>query len=133
VRVMDAQSQVADTAALVALVQSLARLELEGGPGGSHATPEVLAENSFLAARDGVDAGVVDPMRGTLVPLRAMVAALVAECRSHAEALGCADLLDDVRRLARVNGAVRQRRRAEALANLSSVVATLADDFAPLT
>lgn len=131
VRVMDAQSRVADTAALVALVQSLARLELEGGSPASRATPEMLAENCFLAARDGVDARVVDPGQGTLVPLRAMVAALVAECRPHAAALSCGDHLDEVRRLATANGAVRQRRRAAAPANVSAVVAAMADDFAP--
>jgi carboxylate-amine ligase len=58
IRIMDAQSTLGATAALVALVQSLVRLELVDGHADAalvHA-PEVLDENRFLAARDGVDA-----------------------------------------------------------------------------
>jgi glutamate---cysteine ligase / carboxylate-amine ligase len=51
VRAMDAQSSVGDTAPLVALVQSLAMLVLEGEPANTATAPEVLAENRFLAAR----------------------------------------------------------------------------------
>src|SRR6478609_1778630 len=58
VRVMDAQTDVDATAALVALVQSLARLELEEGyaPEALVDAEEVLEENRFLAARDGIEA-----------------------------------------------------------------------------
>ena len=58
VRIMDAQTTLADTAALAALVQSIVRLEIEEG---AHTyddgiPPEVLNENRFLAARDGMEA-----------------------------------------------------------------------------
>ena len=55
VRIMDAQTSVEDSAALVALVQSLARLECEEGYACEQllAAPEVLDENRFVAARDG--------------------------------------------------------------------------------
>ena len=129
VRVMDAQSRVADTAGLAALVQSLARLELEGEPPRCRATPEILSENCFLAARDGVDARLVDPVAETLVPLRTTLRSLIAECRPHAGALGCADQLDEVRRLGADNGAVRQRRRARAHRQVAPVVADLVGDF----
>ena len=58
VRVMDAQTRVADTAAIAALVQCLVRLEaLEGHAGHGLVTrPEVLEENRFIAARDGMAA-----------------------------------------------------------------------------
>ncbi len=68
---MDSQSTVADSAPLVALVQSLARLVLEGQPHQTGVEPEVLAENRFLAARDGLDARLVDPVWRRLVPVRA--------------------------------------------------------------
>lgn len=129
VRVMDAQSRVADTAALAALVQSLARLELEGEPQRCRVTPEILSENGFLAARDGVDARLVDPVGETLMPLRTIVESLIQECHPHGGALGCADRLDDVRRLSAVNGAVRQRRRARARGHIGDTVADLVDEF----
>lgn len=57
VRIMDAQITPSETAALAALVQSVAHLELEEGyyiePQAER--PEVLAENRFIAARDGME------------------------------------------------------------------------------
>ena len=57
VRIMDAQTTVGETAALAALVQSIARLEVEEGYVSARADrgPEVLDENRFLAARDGIE------------------------------------------------------------------------------
>ena len=65
VRVMDAQTTLARTAALVALVQALVRAECE--PTAAWPRPalvaahEVIEENRFLALRDGVDARFIDP------------------------------------------------------------------------
>ena len=73
VRVMDAQTRVGGTRALVALLQSIASLELEEG----YLAPdrvgslEVLAENRFIAARDGVHARLIDADRETADPRRA--------------------------------------------------------------
>ena len=70
VRVMDAQTRIRDTAALVALVQCLVRIEALQGmaePELTHA-PEVLDENRFLAARDGIRAQLLDPQRDRCVP-----------------------------------------------------------------
>ena len=66
VRIMDAQTTVADSAALTALVQCLVRLEATEGSGADPAIdlPEVLAENRFLAARDGVEASLIDARLG---------------------------------------------------------------------
>ena len=94
VRVMDAQSRVRDITPLVALIQSLARLELEGEPSSVVPSAEVLAENRFLAARDGMDARLIDPAARCLIPVREMLDSLLAECRPHALALGCAGALD---------------------------------------
>jgi glutamate---cysteine ligase / carboxylate-amine ligase len=93
-RVMDAQSTVSDVAPLVALIQSLARCELEGDPSPVVPGAEVLAENRFLAARDGMDARLIDPAARCLIPAREMLDSLLADCRPHALALGCAGALD---------------------------------------
>ena len=63
VRIMDAQPRLEATAALCALVQALARLELEEGyaPRELVHAQEALAENRFLAARDGVAAAAHRP------------------------------------------------------------------------
>ena len=128
VRAMDAPSTLAEAAALVALVQSLARLELEGEPLDHWTGPEVLAENRFLACRDGVYARLIDPTIRRLVPIGETVERSVEACRPHAAALGCAAALDDVPRLLQSNGAGRQRTHA-ALHGLASVPAALADHF----
>ena len=70
---------------------------------------EVLAENRFLAARDGMDARLIDPAARYLIPVREILDSLLADCRPHALALGCAGALDRVPRLAAANGADRQR------------------------
>ena len=98
VRVMDAQSQVRDVAPLVALIRSLARLELDDERSSPSPSAEVLAENRFLAARDGMDARLIDPAVRCLIPVREMLDSLLAECRPQALALGCADALERVRR-----------------------------------
>ena len=84
VRVMDAQSRVREVTPLVALIQSLARLELEGEPSSVMPSAEVLAENRFLAARDGMDARLIDPAARCLIPVREMFDSLLADCRPPA-------------------------------------------------
>ncbi len=129
VRVMDAQLNVIDSAALVALVQSLARRELESATPASQPSPEVLAENRFLAARDGLDARLIDPVRRELVPVRALLGELLSQCRPHATALGCSADLERVSRLATANGAQRQRKWVSAGGDLPSMVSALAEQF----
>jgi len=129
VRVMDAQSRVRDVASLVALIQSLARLELEGDASPVVPSAAVLAENRFLAARDGMDARPIDQSARCLVPVRELLNRLLAECRPHALALGCAGALDQVQRLAAANGADRQRVLVAHGRRLDELVASLADRF----
>ena len=78
---MDAQITVAETAALTALVQCIARLEtLEGYASPELVDPtEVLAENRFIAARDGMQGAHIDPVRA-----RIPVTALLDRCSSGA-------------------------------------------------
>jgi carboxylate-amine ligase len=129
VRVMDAQSQVRDVAPLVALIQSLARLEFDGECSSPPPSAEVLVENRFLAARDGMDARLIDPTTRCLIPVRDMLDSLLAACRPHALALGCADALDGVEPLAAANGAARQRDFVALNGGLDQLVASLADGF----
>ncbi len=91
VRVMDAQTRIRDTAALAALVQCLVRLEALDGMAEPELcfAPEVLDENRFLAARDGIDAQLLDPHRDRCVPASGRLATLVDACWPHARALHC--------------------------------------------
>jgi glutamate---cysteine ligase / carboxylate-amine ligase len=134
VRVMDAQSHVDGTAALVALVQSLARLALEDGlaPTWPAGADEVLAENRFLAARDGIEAELLDPVAGRNVPARALLGGMLDAARPHADALGCRDELDLVPALADEPGFARQLDvAAREGGSLPDMLAELARGFVP--
>lgn len=113
VRIMDAQTDLADAAAIAALVQCWVQLAVERGepPAADH--PEALLENRFLACRDGIEARFVRRESDELVPIRAIAEVELAACGSHAEALGCAGELARVRELLHVNGAARQREVGE--------------------
>lgn len=131
VRVMDAQSRIADTAALVALVQSIARLELEDGYASADlvCAEEVLAENRFLAARDGVDAHLIDPATESLRPLNDQLRELLESVHHHAAALGSLEHLERVSALAAAPGASRQRAHPTGEEGLVRLMATLAGVF----
>jgi glutamate---cysteine ligase / carboxylate-amine ligase len=131
VRIMDAQTSVDETAALVALVQSIARrevMEKEAIRPIGH-SPEVLVENRFLAARDGMDARLIDPALERRVPVREQLEELLELCAPHAAALGCQAELRGVRDLAVRTGAQRQLDLAREEARLPGLVAALADGF----
>jgi carboxylate-amine ligase len=112
VRIMDAQSRVTDVAALAALVHCLVRrrAQVDSSP---DMAPEVVEENRFLAARDGMAGRLIDPRRGRRLGAREMLTELLAGCESLAGRLGCAAELGAVPALADDPGAARQRRRAE--------------------
>jgi carboxylate-amine ligase len=131
VRVMDAQSRIADTAALVALVQSIARLELEDGYVARNVieAEEVLDENRFIAARDGVAGALIDTTEESLRPITDLLGQLLEAARPHARILGCERELEQVRMLAHSPGAVRQRRYAPGSGMLTGLLPTLAADF----
>ncbi|WP_270043763.1 carboxylate-amine ligase [Solirubrobacter ginsenosidimutans] len=133
VRVMDAQTRIRDTAALVALVQCLVRIEAldhMAEPELSHAT-EVLDENRFLAARDGIRAQLLDPLRDRCVPASGRLATLVDACWPHARALGCERELGLLAHLAGDPGADRQRAIASERQGLGGLVRALQGEFSP--
>jgi carboxylate-amine ligase len=131
VRIMDTQTTTAATAALVALVQSVARLEAEEGYASDAllASPEVLDENRFLAARDGAHASLVDPDRERRVPVATLLAELVDAAHEHAVALGCASELSRVHELVERPSAASQLALARAPRRLPGLVERLAAAF----
>lgn len=131
VRIMDAQPRLAGTAALTALVQALARLELEQGYAPSELVDagEALAENRFIAARDASAGELIDPVRGSRVPVSRLLDDVLAAARPHADALGALEELEQTRMLVQVPEPQRQERLM-ASAGLPVLVADLAARFA---
>jgi carboxylate-amine ligase len=130
VRVMDAQPRLEATAALAALVQALARLELEEGyaPRELVHAQEALAENRFLAARDGVAAELIDPVSARRVPVADVLADVLATAAPHASVLGAADELAAVPALVAAPEAARQEADAAA-GGIPGLVSALARRF----
>jgi carboxylate-amine ligase len=127
VRIMDAQSRLVDAAALAAVVQCLVR-RCAHREDHCSALPEVLAENRFVAARDGMDAVIADARTLKPRPMRDAVADLLDECEPFADELGCRAELAAAAALAADPGAARQRRHA-AEHGLEAVLPWLAGEF----
>jgi carboxylate-amine ligase len=130
VRIMDAQPTLHTTAALCALVQALCRLELEEGytpPEPPHAQ-EALAENRFLAARDGVSAELIDPTHARRTPIADLLANLLTAATPHATALRATNELAAIPTLLATPEATRQQTLATR-ADIHAVVADLAQRF----
>jgi glutamate---cysteine ligase / carboxylate-amine ligase len=131
VRVMDAQSRIAETATLVALTQSIARLELEEGYASEDilSSEEVLAENRFLAARDGVYARLIDPTTESLRPVNDQLMELLESVHHHAVVLGCSEQLEHVAAMAAAPGAAHQRAHLTNEEGVERIVGALAGVF----
>jgi carboxylate-amine ligase len=130
IRIMDAQPRLGATAALAALVQALAHLELEQGyaDGALLDAGEVLAENRFIAARDATAGELIDPVHGTRVPVARVLDHVLVAARPHAAALDALDELESVRMLALSPEPPRQERLM-ASAGLPVLIADLAARF----
>ena len=113
-RICDAQTRVANVAALAALVQSLVATlgsEFECGV-ISPASPDILLEeNRWRAARDGLGARLIDLSDDTERTATEAIRALAERCAPAADALGCAEELELVEQILMVgNGADEQQR-----------------------
>jgi carboxylate-amine ligase len=107
VRAMDSQSSLAAVAGLAALVQGLAKQLAESRPRG-YARRELVAESSFRAGRDGLEATLHDGER--LRGAREVVHQALELVRPHARELGSDAPLEEIERILRAgNGADRQR------------------------
>ena len=130
VRIMDAQTSLPRTAGLVALVQCLVALELDRGYSDERAaTPEVLVENRFLAARDGIAATLIDPVRERRVAVAQLTDELIQACLPYARELQCEAELMSVLELLREPSDAHQRALADLPAALPGVAAALAGAF----
>jgi carboxylate-amine ligase len=132
IRVMDTQPEPWRAAPLIALAQSLVRFEaLEAhAPAALRDAPELLEENRFRAARDGVRAELLDPVRRCSVPLAQVAELAVEEIRDHARDLGCETELDQVARLVAEPADQLQRGLAGPGGELEPVLAGLSERFA---
>ena len=90
-------------------MQALAARALERSrPPRERPHAEAIAESSFRASRDGIDATILH--EGWLRPLRDVARATVELVRRHARELGSEDALEGVERILREGGgAARQR------------------------
>jgi glutamate---cysteine ligase / carboxylate-amine ligase len=130
VRIADAQTTVSDVAGLASLIQVLVRLEASEGfvPDELLDATEVLDENRFLAARDGMEANMVDPVGDTRVPARHLLDQIMSAGEPHAADLGCTPEFATVPGLGRLPGAARQRAIAEEI-GLEAMVGELSERF----
>ncbi|HEX2071559.1 MAG TPA: YbdK family carboxylate-amine ligase [Thermoleophilaceae bacterium] len=131
VRVLDAQTTASEAAALAALVQCIARLEIEEGYVATEliGAQETLEENRFIAARDGMDARLIDPLDECRTPATEHLDRLLDACGPHATALDCERELALVETMARQTGAQRQLALARDEGRLPGLVEALADRF----
>ena len=131
VRIMDVQTRASATRLLIALLQSIASLELDEGylAPDQLGTPEVLAENRFIAARDGIHAELIDPTREQRTPVTQILNDLMPSLIPHADRLGCRDALDEISALAKESGSDEQRHVREQHGSLPRLVEFLADEF----
>jgi len=131
VRVMDVQARASATRALIALLQSVASLELEEGHLAPDrvGSPEVLAENRFIASRDGVHGRLIDPAQERRIPVPEVLEDLMPSLTPHADRLGCRDALEEVSELAQESGSDEQLRVREQRGSLPRLVEFLADEF----
>jgi glutamate---cysteine ligase / carboxylate-amine ligase len=112
VRVPDTQTTLAEASVIAALVHCLVmwlgNRHLAGEKLPVHASWRI-AENRWLAARDGGDAELVDLDSGVREPLRQRLAGMLEDLAETASALDCVQELEGIEGLVRENGAARQR------------------------
>jgi carboxylate-amine ligase len=111
-RVPDAQTTLADAGAVAAVAHALV-VELaerhDAGDLGSPVPTWRIEENRWSACRHGMDGTLADLRSGEPAPTRGHVEALLDRLDPVAQRIGAGDALADARRLARRNGASRQR------------------------
>ena len=91
--------------------------------------PELLEENGFRAARDGVRAELLDPRERRAYAVEALAELAVEACRPHARELGCELELDAVEGLVAEPADTAQREIAAPDDDLALVVEELAARF----
>jgi carboxylate-amine ligase len=126
-REMDSQATLEHAAALAALVRALVVDAAERDADDPDPPSEALAWSAFRAARDGVEATVLDG--GVRRPLRDVARDMVERLRPVARSLGDEDALEGVAALAGDGGAQRQRK-AFAVGGMAGVLRDLVRETA---
>jgi carboxylate-amine ligase len=129
VAVMDAQTRIADVAALASLIQCLVRLHAERETAQPPSMPEILYENRCAATRKGMRANLIDPGGQFSQPATDELSIVLEACCPIALELECGRELKYVARTAADPGHARQRSVA-AVHGLIGLVADLSDAFA---
>jgi glutamate---cysteine ligase / carboxylate-amine ligase len=102
VRICDAQTRVESIAAIAALVQALVATlgsAFECGEMPRTSPDILLEENRWRAARDGLEARLIDVAHDTERPATDAIRSLVERCAPAADALGCAEELELVEQI----------------------------------
>jgi carboxylate-amine ligase len=132
VRVCDAQTRIESVAALTALVQSLVATFAAAFDRGEKQPTEpitLVAENKWRAARDGLNAKLIDFATDSERPAPDAVRALVEAARPAAQELGCDGELDGIESLLeRGSGADEQLRIYEETDSLLAVAKWLNEE-----
>jgi carboxylate-amine ligase len=131
IRVCDSQTRIEHTLALTALIQAMVReLAEHFDSGGTLAAYpwQMLDENKWLAARDGLDGELVDLPSSERVATRALARRLVDRLGDHARDLGSASELEAIEDLlANGNGADRQNVVYEANHDMRELMAEIVE------
>jgi len=123
VRALDTQTSLADTAALVALVHCLACNAVENEP-TIDPPPELIEEGIFRAARFGVHGRLPDA-DGRARPVAEILDHTLAQLKSTARELGCADELALLPGLVQRGGGAGIQRATHQMAGIDAVVREL--------
>lgn len=130
-RVPDAQSSVADAAAITAVAQALVAWLGKRHDSGERLQPAPtwrIEENRWSACRDGVEGQMADLATGRLRSTRACLEELLAELEGVGASLRSQHALARAAEMVQQNGAIAQRRAAKA-GGPSAVARWLADMF----
>jgi carboxylate-amine ligase len=135
VRICDAQTRVENISAMAALIQSLVATLGSAFECGEipRTSPDILLEeNRWRAARDGLEAQLIDVAEDTERPAVDAIRVLVDRCAPAADALGCAEELELVEHiLVDGNGADTQRRIYDDTEDLGAVARWITEHTAP--
>jgi carboxylate-amine ligase len=110
-------------------VARAARARAARRPQDAPTANELIEESRFLAARDGMQALLIDVASGRRIAAVDQLEEVLAACRPWADVLGCGRELEAVRRLGEANGASCQVAHARA-GDLRAVTAGLARAYA---
>jgi carboxylate-amine ligase len=130
IRAVDAQGGSARTAALAALIHSLARMEAEWEV--PTLSREALAESTYQATRHGLSARLLDD-RGATVRASTLARQRLLQVKPFARELGADGALEEIRRILREGNGADRQRAAYARGGLPAVLAQLVEEAQTLT